>query len=142
MLATLSGYLQDMSRAILIGAALAALALAGTADARGPIEGRWAKGNMQIDIKPCGSSLCGTIVKASPKQQARAENGSGTELVGARVINQIRPIGRNSYKARVFLADRNMNASGKITQLNPNRLRVSGCVLAFLCRTTHWDRVN
>ena len=131
-----------MSKAIVIAAALAGLAFAGTADARSPIEGRWAKGKMQIDIKPCGSSLCGTIVKASPKQQAKAESGSGTELVGATLINQIRPTGPNSYRAKVFLADRNMNANGKIQQLNANRLRVSGCVLGFVCRTTHWDRVR
>src|SRR5262245_48601633 len=106
-----------MSKAIVIAAALAGLAFAGTADARSPIEGRWAKGKMQIDIKPCGSSLCGTIVKASPKQQAKAENGSGTELVGARLINQIQPTGPHSYRAKVFLADRNMNANGKIQQL-------------------------
>lgn len=132
-----------MSKAIVIAAALAGLAFAGTAaDARSPIEGRWAKGNMQIDIKPCGSKLCGTIVKASAKQQARAESGSGTELVGATLINQIQPTGPNSYRARVFLADRNMNANGKITQLNPNRLRVSGCLYMVVCRTTHWDRVR
>lgn len=134
--------MRKMSKAMLIAAALAGLALAGTAEARSPIEGRWAKGKMQIDIKPCGPTLCGTIVKASPKQQARAENGSGTELIGATLIRQIQPTGPHSYKARVFLADRNMHANGKITQLNANRLRVSGCVLAVLCRTTHWDRVQ
>jgi uncharacterized protein (DUF2147 family) len=131
-----------MSRGISIIAALTALAFAGAANARSPIEGRWAKGNMQIDIRPCGASLCGRVVKASPKQQARAENGSGTELIGATLIKQIRPVGPRTYKARVFVADRNMHATGKITQLNPNRLRVSGCALAVLCKTTHWDRVR
>ena len=60
-----------MSKAFQIAAALAALAFAAAADARSPLEGRWAKGKMQIDIKPCGASLCGTVVKASPKQQDR-----------------------------------------------------------------------
>ena len=131
-----------MRRMIVIAAALLGLAFAGTADARSPIEGRWARGKLQIEIRPCGASLCGTVVRASAKQQARAENGSGTDLIGATLIKQIQPTGPKTYRARVFLADRNAHANGKITQLNPNRLRVSGCVLAILCKTTNWDRVQ
>lgn len=131
-----------MRRVFIIATALTALAFAGPAHARSPIEGRWAKGNMQIDIRPCGKALCGTVVRASSKQQARAENGSGTDLIGATLIKQIQPTGPKTYRARVFLADRNTHANGRITQLNPNRLKVSGCVLAVLCRTTHWDRVR
>lgn len=125
-----------------IPAALLMAAAAGAAEARSPIEGRWDRGNMQIDIKPCGASLCGTVVNASAKQKAKSEKGSGTDLVGATLIRQIQPTGPRTYKARVFLPDRNTHASGKIQQLNANRLRVSGCVLAVLCRTTHWDRVR
>lgn len=133
----------SMTRAgILIAAALIGAIAATPADARSPIEGRWKKGKLQIDIKPCGAALCGTVVKASPKQQARAERGSGTELIGATLIKDIRPTGPNSYRAKVFVADRNMNASGKITQVSPNRLKVSGCVLAIICKSANWTRVQ
>jgi uncharacterized protein (DUF2147 family) len=131
-----------MFRAISIAAALLGLAAATGAEARLPIEGRWAKGNLQIDIKPCGSTLCGTVVKASAKQQARAERGSGTDLVGATVIKQIQPTGPRSYRARVFVADRNMHANGRIRQLGPNRLAVSGCVYAVICKSSRWDRIQ
>jgi uncharacterized protein (DUF2147 family) len=131
-----------MSKAIPIAAALLGLALATPADARSPIEGRWDRKDMQIDIKPCGASLCGTVVSASPKQKARAQNGSDTNLIGATLIRQIQPAGKNLYRARVFLPDRNIHATGKIRQLNPNRLAVSGCVLAVICKSTHWDRVR
>jgi len=130
-----------MTRAGVV-AALTAVALAGAAEARSPIEGRWAKGNLQIDIKPCGPTLCGTVVKASAKQQARAERGSGTELIGATLIKDIRPVGARNYRARVFVADRNMHATGKIQQLAPDQLKVSGCVLAFICKSARWNRVN
>lgn len=130
-----------MTRAGII-IALLAVTVAGTAEARSPIEGRWKKGNLQIDIKPCGKTLCGTVVKASAKQQARAERGSGTELIGATLIRDIRPTGPTSYRAKVFLADRNINASGKIHQVSPNRLKVSGCVLAILCKSANWTRVR
>ena len=75
-----------MTKMILTAIALAGLTFAGSAEARGPLEGRWAKGNMQIDIKPCGPTLCGTVVRASRKQQSRAQNGSGTNLIGATLI--------------------------------------------------------
>lgn len=125
-----------------IATALLIFAAAGSAQARSPIEGRWQKGNMQIEIKPCGNSLCGTVVKASAKQQARAERGSGTELIGSTLIKDIRPAGPNSYRARVFVADRNINASGKIRQVSPDRLKVSGCVLAIVCKSADWIRVR
>lgn len=130
-----------MTRAGIIAALLIAAA-SGAAEARSPIEGRWAKGKLQIDIKPCGATLCGTVVKASRKQQARAERGSGTELIGATLIKEIRPAGPRSYRARVFVPDRNMNASGKIQQVSPNQLKVSGCVLAIVCKSANWTRVD
>ena len=131
-----------MTRAGIVSAALLVTAFASSAEARSPIEGRWKKGNLQIDIRPCGRTLCGTVVKASPKQQARAERGSGTELIGATLIRQIQPTGPGSYKARVFVADRNIHAAGKIRQLSPNRLKVSGCVLAIMCKSADWTRVR
>src|SRR3954454_4801969 len=112
------------------------------ANAKSSIEGRWKNGKMEIQISPCGGALCGTVVKASPKQQAKAERGSGTDLIGARLITNIRPNGPKSYRANVYLADRDMNASGTIHEIGPNRLRVRGCVLAVICKSTNWDRLQ
>ena len=112
------------------------------ANARSNLEGRWRKGHMEIVIAPCGRALCGTVVKASAKQQARAQNGSGTKLLGARVIDNIQPAGSGVYRANVFVADRDMNARGTIRQVGPNRLNVRGCVWAVICKTTNWDRVG
>jgi len=124
---------------------IALLFLAGApadASAKAPIEGRWRNGKMEIMISPCGRNLCGTIVKASPKQQAKAERGSGTELIGARLIKNIHSTGPNTYGASVFLADRNMNARGTIRQVSSNQLKVKGCLLAVICRSATWDRVR
>ena len=127
---------------ILFAAAVISVAAAAPADARSPIEGRWKKGNLQIDIRPCGPTLCGTVVRASAKQQARSERGSGTELIGSTLIRDIRPAGSNSYRAKVFVPDRNINATGKIVHTAPNRLNVSGCVLAIVCKSANWTRVE
>jgi uncharacterized protein (DUF2147 family) len=131
-----------MHRFFLIIAALLALAPAAAASPRSTLEGRWKNGHMEIVIRPCGGGLCGTVVKASDKQQSRAQRGSGTNLIGARVINNIQPASAGTYKADVYVADRDMNARGTIRQLSPNRLEVRGCVLAVICKTTHWDRIG
>ena len=123
-------------------AALAIIVDPASAYARSGVEGRWKNGHMEIVIAPCGATLCGTVVKASSRQQARAERGSCTDLIGAQLITGIRPTGPRSYRANVYLADRDINASGTIRQLGPDRLNVRGCVLAFICKSTNWDRVS
>ena len=123
-------------------AVLATMAPA-TASARSALEGRWRNGKMEIVIGPCGgSALCGTVVKASAKQRNRAENGSGTNIIGAKLITNIRPTGPGSYRGDVYLPDRDMNAAGTIRQTGPNRLNVRGCVLSFLCKSQNWDRIS
>lgn len=130
-------------KSFLLGlAALSALAVPASVNVGGNLEGRWKNGKMEIVIRPCGGSLCGTVVKASAKQQAKAKHGSGTRLLGSRVIDNIRPAGAGVYKANVYLADRDMNARGTIRQLSPDRLEVRGCVWSVICKTTHWDRVS
>jgi uncharacterized protein (DUF2147 family) len=131
-----------MTRFLLLLATLLAAGAPAPASARGNLEGRWKNGKMEILIRPCGGALCGTVVKASPKQQAKAQSGSGTNLLGSRVISNIRPTGAGVYKADVYVADRDMNARGTIRQVGPNRLTVRGCVFGFLCKTTNWDRVG
>lgn len=131
-----------MKRFLLSLAALCVLAAPTLANERSNLEGRWKNGSMEILIHPCGGSLCGTVVKASAKQLAKAERGSGTKLIGARVIDHIKPAGSGVYKANVYVADRDMNARGTIRQLGPDRLEVHGCVWSIICKTTHWDRIS
>jgi uncharacterized protein (DUF2147 family) len=131
-----------MRRFFIILATLAVALAPAYANARSNLEGRWKNGRMEIVIAPCGRSLCGTVVKASAKQQARAQSGSGTNLLGARVIDNIQPAGAGVYRANVFVADRDTNARGTIQQLGPDRLSVRGCVWMVICKTTHWDRVS
>lgn len=131
-----------MKRLFLSLAGVLVLAAPAWANAQSHLQGRWKNGKMEIVIRQCGGSLCGTVVKASAKQQARAERGSGNELIGSRVIDNIRPAGPGIYKADVYVADRDINASGTIRQVNANRLNVRGCVLAIICKTTNWDRIQ
>jgi len=131
-----------MKRFFLVLAGLSVALAPASATAKSGLEGRWKNGAMEILIAPCGDGLCGRVVKASAKQQAKSRRGSGTKLLGARVIDNIRPSGPGKWNANVFVATKDMNARGTIVQAGPDRLTVRGCVLAILCKTTHWDRVG
>ena len=126
---------------IVLAASIATLAPV-SARANSALEGRWKNGAMEIVIAPCGPTLCGKVVKASERQRAKAQRGSGTHLLGARVIDNIESTGPRTWRANVFVASKNMNARGTIEQVGPDRLAVHGCVLDFLCKTTHWDRIG
>lgn len=142
MLPQKAAKLVNMKQILAAIAAMAVVSGPATAWAKSPLEGRWKNGPMEVVIGPCGGTLCGTVVKASPKQQSKAERGSGTDLVGARLIEQIERTGPNSYRARVFVADKGVRASGTIRQVSPNQLKVKGCVLGVICRSKTWDRVR
>lgn len=131
-----------MKRFFLTCAGLAIALAPASALGKSNLEGRWKNGAMEIVIAPCGPTLCGRVIKASAQQQSKAERGSGTRLLGARVIDNIEAAGPGRWKADVFVASRDMNARGTIEQVNPDRLAVRGCVLAIICKTTHWDRVG
>lgn len=131
-----------MKQLVIAFASLAVLAAPASATAKSPLEGRWKKGSLEILISPCGQNLCGTVVKASAKQKAKAERGSGTDLIGARLIKDIDRTGPNTYRASVFLADRNIHARGTIHQVSRNQLKVRGCVLGVICKSRTWDRVR
>ena len=131
-----------MKQILIALASLAVLASPASATAKSPIEGRWKKGNLVVQIAPCGRELCGTVVRASAKQQAKAERGSGTDLIGARLIKDIDKTGPNTYRASVFLPQRNMHAKGTIKQVSANQLAVRGCVLGVVCKSQTWQRVR
>jgi uncharacterized protein (DUF2147 family) len=130
-----------MMRHLLLSIAASAVAAA-PATAKDPIEGLWKHGPMVVEIAPCGDDFCGTVVKASPAQQEKAARGSGTRLIGSRLITGIEPTGPGTYRGRVFAADRNVYANGTVHQLSPNELEVKGCVLMVICKSRTYERVR
>ena len=131
-----------MKRFLIAVSGLAVALAPAPALAKSRLEGRWKNGAMEIVIAPCGRSLCGRVVKASAKQQAKSQRGSGTRLIGSRVIENIQPAGPGKWNADVYVASRDMNANGTIQQVGPNRMKVRGCVMSVVCKTTHWDRIS
>ena len=97
---------------------------------------------MQVQIAPCGSLLCGTVIKASAAKQDDARRGSGRELVGSRLLSDIEPTGANSYRGRLWVFDRDTYTDGTIRQVDHDRVVVEGCLLLVICKTKVWKRVR
>lgn len=123
--------------------AASALLAANTAFAD-PIEGLWKtqpddNGNFgQVDVKACGQSFCGTLIKAfnGKGQQIKSDN------VGKRIIWDMVAKGDGNYGGgKVFSPDRNKTYSSKL-KLSGNGLAVKGCVLGICRDGGTWSRVK
>jgi uncharacterized protein (DUF2147 family) len=129
-----------MKSILLVTAGFAVAFCPASAFAHSALQGNWKKGAMEIVIGPCGPTLCGKVIHASAKQQSKAQHGSGAQLLGAKVIDNIEPSGPKTWKASVFVPSRNIYAKGTIEEVGPDQLTVRAC--AVICKTTEWNRTS
>ena len=107
--------------------------------------GTWTnpKGTLQVRTDACGPLLCGIIVWAAPKSIADARRAGVTQLVGTPLLRDYHANGRNSWAGSVFIPDKGRTFSSRIKQTAPDRLTISGCLIAgFFCRAQEWRRVG
>lgn len=124
--------------------ALAALMAAAPAAAQSPLEGLWTspKGNVTVRIAPCGRLLCGEVVEASAKAKRRAASQGVGKLVGEPLLNNIAPVGPGKWKGRVFVPRLKSHVAGNITMQGRDRMQVSGCFAAVLCKSAVYRRIG
>lgn len=124
---------------------LAVALVASPALAASPIEGRWTNParSVTVRIAPCGGgSLCGRVVSASPKAQAKAAAAGTPRLVGTELMSRLEPIGEGAWRGDFFVPDRNVRAPGELRLLGPRALEIEGCAMGGLvCKTQQWTRV-
>ncbi|MEM8536743.1 MAG: DUF2147 domain-containing protein [Pseudomonadota bacterium] len=125
---------------------LAALALtlsAGMSFAADPLEGLWRtpaddNGNSGlIQVKPCGSKLCGTLVKS---YDASGKEWKSPNL-GRQIISETVAKGNGNYAGKVYSPDRGKTYKSKL-KLSGKALKVSGCVLGICRDGGTWQKVK
>jgi uncharacterized protein (DUF2147 family) len=130
---------------ILLSIAAAAVALGAPASAKAQaLEGKWTnpKRSVIVNVSRCGEAYCGTVSWASDKNKAKVSE-NGRELIGTRILSDLRPAGNGLYKGRAFEPKRNIRGSATVRQVGPNTMVVKGCaVLGMLCREQRWTRVS
>jgi uncharacterized protein (DUF2147 family) len=134
-------------RRIIIGLAAAAAAVAGIAApavAAPNAAGVWRnpKNTVHVKLQPCGNTMCGTVVWAAPKAQAKAR-AAGQQLVGAQLFREFKPVAPGQWKGRVFVPDMNRTFSGTITAAGPTRMVGKGCLIGgFFCKQQTWVKIS
>ncbi len=123
-------------------AALALVVLAGGAAAE-PLLGLWRtapddNGNSGlVEIAPCGSLLCGTLV--------RAFGPGGEEVaspdIGRLIITGTTARGGGDYRGKIWSPDRDKTYSSRLT-LAGDELGVQGCVLGICRDGGRWRRAD
>ena len=135
-----------MASRISIPAAAFLAALAGTgAAARAPlVDGVWSnpKGSVEVRTGACGDRLCGWVVYASPKAQADAQKAGAPPLVGTALLRDYRATGSDRWTGQVYIPDRKSSYYSTIQLVDPQTLKVSGCILGgLICKSQLWHRV-
>ncbi len=120
------------------------LLLAAQGSATTPIEGLWRSpgGNSIISIAACGSAMCGTIAWASAK--AKKDAGKTTsQLVGTQLLTSLQQGADGRWQGKLFIPDKNMRVTAKLQLINPQQLKVSGCLAGkSLCKAETWTRTD
>ena len=134
---------QLFGKALLAGAVLA---VPTAASAQEVLEGQWRnpKGSLVVRLSQCGNAYCGTVVRASERAKDGARKGGTTKLVGTRILTELRPAGKGTFKAQAFEPKRNIHAPATIRMVGPDAISVKGCAIAgmLLCKEQRWTRVS
>ena len=134
---------QLFGKALIAGAAFAVSAAASAQEA---LEGQWRnpKGSLVVRLSQCGNAYCGTVVQASEKAKEGARKGGTGNLVGTRILSNLRPSGKGTYKGQAFEPKRNIRAPAVIRMVGPDAISVKGCAIAgmLLCKEQRWTRVS
>ena len=127
----------------IVAATMALVLSAGMALAADPLEGYWRtakddNGNSGlIHVKPCGSKLCGTLVKAFDP----AGKETTSDNLGRKIISETVGKGGGKYAGKVYSPDRDKTYKSKL-MLSGNTLKVSGCVLGICRDGGTWQRAQ
>jgi len=140
-----------MKTKIFAAAVLAASALAAPALAGNPT-GLWqtATNGGQVRIEQCGNALCGTLVtsaalRANPGQldvNNKDAAQRGRTLRGLRMLSGFTGGPTEWRNGSVYNPEDGGTYRGTITMPNDNTLRLRGCIVAPLCKTQTWTRIQ
>ncbi len=103
-----------------------------------------------IQMFQCGEAVCGRMISASrPRTNPRLldihnQNPAlrGRSMVGALVIQGFKG-GPTTWKGgRVYNPGDGKSYKGALTLLDPNHLKLQGCVLSVLCKSQVFKRIS
>jgi uncharacterized protein (DUF2147 family) len=108
--------------------------------------GEWlvAERTARISIADCGGALWGVVSwEADPggvddKNPDTAKRGRPT--LGMPILLGMKERGANQWAGQIYNSDNGKTYSGGLTLINPDLLRVRGCIFLILCGGENWTR--
>ena len=130
---------------LILAAAIGSAALPAAAAAPLTAVGVWKnpKDTVHIALRPCGAEICGFVVWASPKAEAKARKGGNPNLVGQQLMRGFKVDSKGIGRGKVFAPDINKVFSGSAEMIDARNLRAKGCLFGnVLCKTQVWVRID
>lgn len=128
-----------------IGLVLIAAAVPATGSAQTALAGQWKNpmGSVIVRLTPCGNAICGVVVDASEHAKETARKGGTPNLIGTRILSDLRPDGNGSFRGQGFDPKRNIHAQATVRLVSRNSLAVRGCaVFGLVCKEQLWTRIG
>lgn len=110
-----------------------------------PVTGLWINPYHTVAVRNqmCGNALCGQVVWASNDAKADARESGVPNLIGLDLLENYHAEGRGSWKGTVLVPDLGHRFASEISMLDPDRIRISGCVLhGLICKSQVWTRIG
>jgi uncharacterized protein (DUF2147 family) len=111
-------------------------------------------GKATVRIAACGSALCGTIVAlkeandpdtGKPKTDKNNADASlrNRPMIGVAIVLGMTPSGTaNKWSGQVYNAEDGKTYSGSLTLQDQNTIKLEGCVMSFICKSSTWTRAT
>jgi uncharacterized protein (DUF2147 family) len=123
--------------------------VAASAPAAVPIAGKWLTedGKGIVEIAPCGSQLCGKIIKlladtnGPPTDRNNPDPKLRTRpLVGLNILAGFKDAGKQ-WEGQIYSPERGKVYRSVVFRNKAGTLTVKGCI-SFLCQTQTWKQVG
>lgn len=105
------------------------------------VPGTWInpKGTVKVKTGNCGTELCGWIVWANDQAISDARDAGVDKLVGTVLLQDYHSTGADRWQGRVYVPDMGGTYFSRMELLDPNHLKISGCVLGgWICKSQIW----
>src|SRR5262245_3059773 len=112
--------------------------------------GRWitASGNLEVEISPCGSALCGTVVQVLANRSMSDPGAPMTAVdarpvLGLQILTDFAPSGHGEWTGAIYNRENGKTYRCRMSVLDADRLEIRPYVgLPWFGKTQIWRRAS
>ncbi|MGV6801523.1 MAG: DUF2147 domain-containing protein [bacterium] len=133
--------MQLLNKKMILVTAVLSMAFTGTAfagDMADKAIGTWLRPNKgwHVEFSMCGEKLCGEVVSGEG-----TDKKTGKSVVGVKMLYDLEKDSDKRWKGKMYNPGDGNVYKGFVTVLSDNEVKMSGCMMGFMCRSEKWTRV-